>query len=121
MPFRRYTDGLKMNVHNIFDLGSVTPGHGDRYRQTRTLAMSKNQSIPLGQSLFGERQPAKAVAEVGVGPRQVDGQVSPRLRQRLAQTLIQGRQIGGIICAIVQLYVQVAALFVKGEVFSAVN
>ena len=56
-----------MDRHGVVDLASIAAGHGDRYRHAAAPAFAQHQTVPRGQPVQAQCEPAKAVIGVGVG------------------------------------------------------
>ena len=114
----RLTHGLQMDVHDILDLGSIAACHGDGNRQSGRLAEVEDHAIVARPVPLADGQSAEAVASERIGAGQVNRQVGPGPLQGLPESLLQGRQIDGIVGAILQGHVQVAPLLAQGKIAS---
>src|SRR3954452_14071 len=102
-----------MNIDAIFDMASVTAGHGDGHCYAAAAAQVEHQAIALGKTALGDFQPPQAVAFEGVGTGEEDDELRLRRGQRGAHPALDSREIGLVAGTVRQLDIEITALFVK--------
>ena len=113
--------GGEVDVDGVFDAARIAAGHGHRHRHAAGMAQLEDHAVARGEPALGELQAPEAVALERVGAGQIDRQIGLGRRQGPAHALLQRLEIVAIAGAVGQLDVEVARLFLEGEVVGGVD
>ncbi len=110
-----------MDIDDVFDVWSVSTGHGDGHWGDAIFEGLENESVSHAKPFFGQSEFSEAVTYERVGAGKIDRKVIRTCIEDLCESLFESGQVLDVLGPVIEIDIEMAGMFAGREISCTVN